>query len=164
MAKYPQQCTIDTCDPTKPILNNDPASMCVHTPKTCEDGNKCNGIYSCDPLTGNCQQDAPPVDCDDGMACTIDRCIASTGQCQHTQKTCNDNNACTFGDACDNSTGCVFRPPAEDCCGNAQCDASEDEDACPIDCSDSITTSFDTGVARYRYLVSFCRVHHSRTS
>eukprot|EP00584_Thalassiosira_punctigera_P007945 CAMPEP_0172538382 /NCGR_PEP_ID=MMETSP1067-20121228/9762_1 /TAXON_ID=265564 ORGANISM="Thalassiosira punctigera, Strain Tpunct2005C2" /NCGR_SAMPLE_ID=MMETSP1067 /ASSEMBLY_ACC=CAM_ASM_000444 /LENGTH=1434 /DNA_ID=CAMNT_0013323865 /DNA_START=104 /DNA_END=4408 /DNA_ORIENTATION=- len=148
------KCTIDTCDPTKPILNNDPKSMCVHTPKTCEDEDKCNGIYSCDPLTGNCQQDTPPVDCDDGMACTIDKCITDTGQCQYTQKMCNDNNVCTFGDKCDNSTGCVFQPPVEDCCGNAQCDASEDEESCPIDCSDSITTSFDTGVARHRYLGS----------
>jgi hypothetical protein len=43
----------------------------VHTPKPCEDGNKCNGVKACDELTGNCVEIEPVINCDDGNACTI---------------------------------------------------------------------------------------------
>lgn len=45
--------------------------LCVHTPKPCEDGNKCNGVKACDELTGNCVEIEPVINCDDGNACTI---------------------------------------------------------------------------------------------
>jgi len=145
-------CTIDTCKSDNYDGTN-LSSMCVHTPKPCEDGNKCNGEYVCDAATGSCVIDVAPVDCDDGMACTIDTCNTSTGQCHHNLRTCNDGNDCTLNDRCDNSTGCVFQNAEPNCCGNAQCEDGE-EDTCALDCSDEISTSVDTSVARYRYLGS----------
>mmetsp|Transcript_23841 Transcript_23841/g.51509 ORF Transcript_23841/g.51509 Transcript_23841/m.51509 type:complete len:1410 (+) Transcript_23841:159-4388(+) len=146
------KCTIDTCDSTKFIT--DITDMCVHTPMVCEDGNKCNGIYICDEDAGSCVIDEPAVNCDDDNACTIDKCITSSGQCQYTAKSCDDGNDCTLNDHCNISTGCVIADPEPFCCGNAVCESNETEGTCPVDCSDSIMTSVDTNVARYRYLGS----------
>ncbi len=37
-----------------PVDACDPARGCVQTPKTCEDGNACNGVSTCDPASGAC--------------------------------------------------------------------------------------------------------------
>jgi hypothetical protein len=66
------QCTIDTCDGSRPLTD-----LCVYTPKPCEDGNKCNGIMACDEATGTCFEEKPAVNCDDSNACTIGKCDPS---------------------------------------------------------------------------------------
>lgn len=137
------QCTVDTCDPSN--------GQCVFTSKdekghsfSCEDNDKCNGIYVCQNSTGECVIDTPEVDCNDNKACTSDKCITSTGLCTHELISCDDANECTLDDHCDNSTGCVFNPPLDNCCGNAECEASspafETGTSCPQDCSDGIST------------------------
>jgi slime mold repeat-containing protein len=73
--------------------------------------------------------ECPP--CDDGDACTVDSCDASSGACVHAPRVCDDQNSCT-SDSCDPATGCTFTPvPAETACddGNA-CTAG---DACDAD-------------------------------
>ena len=126
--------------------------MCVNTPKTCEDGNKCNGIYVCDEMSGSCIIDTPAVNCDDNNACTIDKCVTSTGLCERTDKTCDDANDCTLNDYCNVDTGCVFASPEPLCCGNAKCESNENAGTCPQDCSNSISTF--AGANNYGYLVS----------
>ena len=42
----------------------------------CDDGLFCNGAETCDTGTGECLP-GTPVDCDDGVGCTVDACIAA---------------------------------------------------------------------------------------
>lgn len=86
-------CTMDSCNP---------ATGCVHTPITCDDGNVCNGIEACNPHSG-CSSETP-LDCTDQNACTTDSCDPATG-CIHTALNCDDNNQCT-ADSCDPASGC----------------------------------------------------------
>ena len=46
-------------------------------PRSCGDGNVCDGEETCDPMTG-CHEGTPLV-CDDGDACTTDGCNPATG-------------------------------------------------------------------------------------
>ncbi len=76
-------CTDDTCNPSL---------GCQHANNTasCSDGNACTTGDACS--NGTCVGGAPP-NCDDGVACTMDSCNASTG-CLHvsscpTGSTCN---------------------------------------------------------------------------
>lgn len=79
-----------------------------------------------------------PAQCDDGDACTDDRCDPG-GSCVHTAKLCDDLNACT-DDACHPSTGCVFTPDDGNTCsdGNActidACTAGVCAPIAPLDC------------------------------
>ena len=41
-----------------------------------------------------------PLACDDGLACTLDGCDDSTGQCTHGSRNCDDGLACT-SERCD---------------------------------------------------------------
>jgi cysteine-rich repeat protein len=68
-------CTTDGCDPT---------TGCTFVPQgccatSCDDGDVCNGVETCDETDGACRAGTPP-DCDDGDACTLDRC---DGGCVH---------------------------------------------------------------------------------
>jgi sugar lactone lactonase YvrE len=50
------------------------------------------------------------TNCDDGKACTMDKCDGPTGECSHTAtpagSACEDGNACTQQDACDLAGSC----------------------------------------------------------
>ncbi|MBW2398913.1 MAG: alkaline phosphatase family protein, partial [Deltaproteobacteria bacterium] len=67
-------CTNDSCD--------EGSDICVNTPDdfSCDDGQQCNGVETCDP-TLDCQA-GTPLDCDDGDECTADSCDAISG-CAH---------------------------------------------------------------------------------
>ncbi|MGB0592559.1 MAG: hypothetical protein ACPGU1_22990, partial [Myxococcota bacterium] len=71
----------------------------------CDDGDACTSEDSCDG--GECQGKAQV--CLDGLECTIGSCEA--GQCEYTPKpagvSCDDENACTEGDVCDDSGQCA---------------------------------------------------------
>jgi subtilisin family serine protease len=60
-------CTLDRCQ----------GWTCVHEAVVCDDGNVCNGIETCDAVSG-CRYGVPPV-CDDGDRCTRDTCEAARG-------------------------------------------------------------------------------------
>jgi len=57
-------CTIDACD--------EGGDTCTHTASNalCDDANACNGVETCNALTGCVAGTAP--NCDDGNACTTD--------------------------------------------------------------------------------------------
>ena len=72
---------------------------------TCpDDGILCNGTKACDPVLG-CV--TVPVNCDDGVACTIDSCDAGLDKCVHkpNHALCDDGNPRTI-DKC-TLTGCT---------------------------------------------------------
>ena len=64
-------CSVDICDPV---------AGCQHTPAadgiSCSDEDVCNGTETCQ--LGACVKGAP-LDCDDGIACTMDSCAPATG-------------------------------------------------------------------------------------
>jgi hypothetical protein len=94
-------CTTDTCNPQ---------TGCVHTPdnSVCSNQNACDGIETCDVLTG-CKAGTPPAPCNDSIACTTDTCDPATGLCSFTP----DNSKCSNGQYCDGvetcsaATGCI---------------------------------------------------------
>ncbi len=89
----------------------------------CDDGDPCSTKSAC--VEGTCVGKAK--DCADANPCTLDACDAK-GVCQHTATPaapCEDGDACTTGDSCDQSS-CKAGPPAvcEDGnpCTNNACD------------------------------------------
>lgn len=88
----------------------------------CSDGNVCNGEEICD-AQGQCQS-GTPLNCNDGIACTVDTCDAVAG-CQNTadDSICDtDGLACTL-DVCNvASGGCESsEDPNNQCCANCDC-------------------------------------------
>jgi subtilisin-like proprotein convertase family protein len=68
-----------------------------NTDADCQDGNLCNGVETC--VLGVCAP-GTPVNCDDGLFCTIDACAPGTGLCSHAPNLCSDGDGCTV-DFCD---------------------------------------------------------------
>src|SRR5262245_29718095 len=86
------------------------AGVCVPgTALACDDGNSCT--RDCDPLQGCVNTPLPDgTGCDDADLCTQnDRCQGGT--CRGAPRNCNDGNPCTT-DTCEPSTGCVRTPVA----------------------------------------------------
>jgi hypothetical protein len=123
----------------------------VGTPIACSDNNPCT-VDSCDPDTGCVFIDVSSgTTCDDGNACTTgDNC--NNGSCVGTPIACSDNNPCTV-DSCDPDTGCVFIVASsgtpcddlnacttDDVCNNGSCSGTvincDDGDPCTLDSCD----------------------------
>jgi slime mold repeat-containing protein len=158
-------CTQDSCEAS--------TGACLHPPVSCDDGNPCTGD-SCDPATGSCframlsgpcsdgdvctDSDScmagncvgSPRNCDDGIACTGDRCDRFIGGCDHIPNStlCNDNNVCT-SDTCDRTFGCRYQnlsgnpcTPENKClvpiCRLGTCGLLD-----PITCNDGNACTFD---------------------
>ncbi len=66
--------------------------------------------------------------CDDGNACTIDRCIATSGACRNDHVNCSDADPCTL-DGCDPATGGCFHERKGDSDSDGSCDPL---DNCPL--------------------------------
>lgn len=141
-------CTIDTCDPAAGCAAQgqddlcddlsscttdvcDTAAGCIVVPVSdgtvCDDGSICSNGDTC--LAGACIGTAPPLDCDDGDACTEDLCDPAIGcdpredpeACPCADATsvysagtpCVDGNGCTEGDLCDGTGTCKAGPACE---------------------------------------------------
>ncbi len=101
-------CTVDYCGG---------AQGCVHTPLDCDDQNPCtldfcDGVGGCvnTPMTGN--------PCDDGDPCTTNDACDGTGNCAGVPINCDDGIECTI-DYCDN--GCHHDLQAGLCLINGVC-------------------------------------------
>jgi hypothetical protein len=131
-------CTIDSCDL---ILG------CAHIPVVCDDGNVCNGLETCDAVSGACNP-GESLDCDDQDACTADRCSPALG-CEHAAVSCDDGNLCTV-DSCDVIDGCRHEPLACDdqnvCDGLESCnpESGKCQPGTPLDCNDHDACTLDT--------------------
>lgn len=68
------------------------------TPATCNDGDSCNGTETC---VGDVCTPGTPMDCDDGVACTVDGCTASA--CTNTP----NHSMCVAPLMCDATSGCI---------------------------------------------------------
>lgn len=112
----------------------------------CDDGNPCNGTETCDTTYNACKP-GTPLDCDDGLQCTIDSCDPTMG-CVYTlidadgdgySPLPNDGVSCdSRGGDCDDTVA-TTNPGAQEICGNGvddDCSGTAD-DATPtwyIDC------------------------------
>ena len=117
-------CTGDSCDPK---------TGCVNQPITvaCDDKNPCTANDTC--AAGKCAGSAADGDkaCDDAKPCTQDSCDIKNG-CVHAPATgvkCDDGNACTIADVCDNGS-CAAGTNTCDCKSDAECAPKEDGNAC----------------------------------
>jgi hypothetical protein len=130
-------CTTDSCDVD---------GMCVNEPVLCsDDGLFCNGDEVCDPATGACVSEGSPctrrdtvcceatdtcseccddTDCDDGVACTADTCVAGMCQSAPDDGACDDGLFCNGAETCD---------PINDC-----------QAGTPVDCGDSVGCTDDS--------------------
>ena len=93
-------CTTDFCDPN----NGEVHEKLTDLTAPCDDGKTCTGDGHC--VNGSC--DAKPLDCNDGVGCTVDLCDEATG-CTHTSadKDCPAIGPCA-NVACDISAGCTI--------------------------------------------------------
>lgn len=134
------------CDDNNPCTDDAcaPATGCVNTPvsgRPCNGGNLCTTGDRCD-AAGACVI-GPPLNCDDGNACTDDACDPAIG-CVNTPgsgRACDDGNACTTGDSCEAGV-CVGGPPlncdddnvcTDDVCNPASGCVHSNDDVKPCD-------------------------------
>ncbi len=120
-------CTTDSCDATL---------GCQHTAVDCSDGDACT-TDSCDVVSG-CQYAS--VSCDDGNACTEDSCVPSSG-CAHDVVVCAEVPDTCLDAQCDPAAGCVAVPNSASCDDGDACTVSDrcDQGTCggpARDCSD----------------------------
>jgi hypothetical protein len=117
--------TGDTCvaaTATSTCLRGDCAVdvICQGSTRNCDDSNVCT-TDTCDPTTGCVNTPRPEASCDDHNACTIYDICDDRGTCVgHVMNTCDDGDQCT-ADSCNPTTGCAHTPryglPCDD--GNA---------------------------------------------
>ncbi len=127
-------CTDDVCD--------EAADACTFPPNDafCSNGLFCDGAETCDPVAG-CQ-DAPPVDCDDGVACTVDSCDEAADACNNSPDdgVCDNGLFCDGAEVCDTALGCQNAPPI-DCDDGVGCTAdacNEATDSCDNVADDAV--------------------------
>ncbi len=91
-------CTKDYCDQGKAVVHEPVTDLTI----SCDDSDACSDNGTC--IEGKCA--GKPIDCSDGVACTLDTCEKGSG-CKHTADVggCDDKNPCTK-DACDIKAGC----------------------------------------------------------
>jgi len=80
-------------------------NVCSSSPVTCDDGNACTEDR-CEIQFDACVHE--PVQCDDGDACTTDSCDPAQG-CVSEPVVCDDGDPCT-ADACGSGIGCYHTP------------------------------------------------------
>ena len=104
----------------------------------CADESFCNGAEICEE--GVCL-DGVPVDCDDGVACTADRCDEENDTCVNTpdDEACDDGLYCNGPETCDHAEDC--QAGARPCNEGEIC--NEDTDECAdclahADCGDGL--------------------------
>jgi hypothetical protein len=119
----PNPCTVDRCTSSTACEIRAAADG-----SSCDDGLFCNGIAVCE---GGACRNGPAPSCDDGVACTSDRCDEALERCVHVSQSgcctsnddCTDNDACTSGEGCYGGS-CISTPevcPAASC-ASAFCD------------------------------------------
>ena len=140
-------CTTDSCE--------EESFSCIHigNDQLCDNNLDCDGAETCRPGEGCVPGE--PVDCSDGVACTVDVCEENGGQsCDSTPDDllCEDLNDCT-ADSCDALLGCLndaledgteCRPPVpgrDGVCDGGVCVATGCES--DEDCNDLVFCTVD---------------------
>jgi hypothetical protein len=112
-------CTDDSCNEATDSCDN------VANDGLCADGSFCNGAEICDPVL-DCQSGAP-VNCDDGVTCTVDGCNEVTDGCDNmaNDAICLDSGLfCDGTESCDPVLDCVSS--GDPCGSNETCNETTD--------------------------------------
>jgi hypothetical protein len=152
-------CTFDHCDQT--------VGRCRFVPddSKCQNGIYCDGVERCDNKLG-CVA-GPPVSCDDGSPCTIDKCVESSQSCTHSPRDLDGDGDpdihCPGGHDCDDLDPTVNSLVPE-ICGNGKddnCNGMIDEATCtspqhdtcldPLQIQNSGTYPMDTSGSKFDY-------------
>jgi hypothetical protein len=133
-------CTVETCDEAVDQCSSAADStLCpagqfctaggctagdtCHADPQCDNGIACDGVETCDlsASPGTCVPGVP-VDCDDGIGCTLDTCMEPGGTCSHAAMDglCGDLNPCNGSETCDAASGCA-PGTAPDCSDGVDC-------------------------------------------
>jgi len=152
-------CTADSCseesDRCQSVPNHkdcpvgqicSPEQGCIELPcdtdAYCDDGSFCNGVETCS--NGKCMG-GMPLDCDDGVNCTVDDCDEAMQKCVHTpdHHICDDRLFCNGLESCDANTGCVTGAmvTCRDSVGCTVDSCNEELDACQYDPDDKLCSS-----------------------
>src|SRR4029453_17743239 len=103
----------------------------MHAAVSCDDGNPCNGLETCDSVTGQCAAGSPVADgtpCPDGTVCNGDE-TCSGGTCvPGTLLVCDDGDTCTEN-VCAADAGCQF--PALEGVQSVSCVLDRGLPSCP---------------------------------
>ena len=114
-------CTVDSC--------NEATDSCDATPDNslCDNGLFCDGAETCDAVAG-CQA-GTAVNCDDGVACTVDACNEGSDSCDNTpdDSACDNGLFCDGAEVCNATLGC--QDSADPCTGPGQT-CNETSDVC----------------------------------
>lgn len=109
-----RECTTDQCDGKGNCLYEIAPGRCLidgicylEGPGSCPE----NCCRTCQPETATSQWEtvAPETPCDDLNACTSDDQCDESGNCQGQTSTCDDLDPCT-ADHCDSAVGCIHDP------------------------------------------------------
>jgi hypothetical protein len=125
-------CTVDAC--------NEATDACDHAADDalCDNGLFCDGAETCDPALG-CLA-GTPVDCGDGIGCTVDACNEATDACDHVadDALCDNGQFCDGAETCDALLDC--QAGSDPCPGAFSCDEVADACACSDDtqCDDGV--------------------------
>lgn len=117
-------CTADECDPLVGAVHTSAAPG-----SSCDDGDVCNGVATCDEFAVCSLSPAPVVD--DNNPCTADACDPSSGV-SHTAlpvgTSCADDTVCNGDETCDGSGACTAGTALVvddgNVCTDDQCDAT----------------------------------------
>lgn len=147
-------CTVETCEVSTGICDSVPNHA------ECADSSWCNGEEVCHPTQG-CRP-GTPVNCNDGIFCTLDSCNENLDSCVHVplNSRCNNWTFCDGEEWCDAQLGCREGTPPDcddgDDCTVDSCDPALDEcvstpsdDACDdgLFCNGVESCDPDTGCA-----------------
>ena len=139
-------CTVDSC--------NESTNSCDNTPSdaACDNGLFCDGTETCDAVL-DCQA-GTPVDCNDGVSCTVDSCDEGTDQCDNApdDAVCSNGLFCDGAEVCNVTLGCQDAP--DPCSGSQTCD--ETNDVCEGGGACSHSADFETGAGGWTQGADTC--------
>jgi len=134
-----QGCQTGGGDPcTPPLVCDEGIDACVGCAADgdCDDGLYCNGAETCS--AGTCQG-GTPVDCSDGVSCTVDSCNETSDACDNvpTNSLCDDGLWCNGVETCNPALDCQPGTAVDCNDGNPCTDDSCDEggDSCENQCN-----------------------------
>jgi RHS repeat-associated protein len=133
-------CTTDYCTPV--ATGNVPR---LFGDLSCDDGNKCNGVDTCEPsgesnpTTATCVSSAPIVVLPDTNPCTADYCDRTLGEVHPplpAGTACSTGNACKSMGTCNGAGSCVgirdLSPNDDNVCTNDSCNAQTGVSHTPV--------------------------------